>query len=396
MSVYSTTGLSISARDPLIDLTGPTYVPQGTGVTDQIAQVASSYTHEILANGGWWSASIQMALSVTDGEDWLEHGLNRHIDVFNPSGNPVWGGFVNQVTYAAGTLTVIRGPLIEVTNRASVVYTPILDATTTPPLEGAETVTTIADHAASQASYGILEEVISGGKLLDDGTTDDAALLRDTVLTEKAHPQSGEDLDLSGGAEVTVTLELMGYVRRLDRYIYQDLTAASVQLDTKIQLILTADPNGLFSTDYNQIAANATLVSRYENDSRNAGDILFNQLVPLGDASFDRYTLGVYEGQRITYAVVPSAIAYQHATREGNLEIESFGRDVAVDPWDILPARWIFLSDYLTHRGTLGAVDRTDPRLVFIEAVNFSTPNIVQLKGQRIVTLPQMIERLSG
>lgn len=396
MSVYSTTGLSISAWKPRIDLVTPAYVPRGTLITDQVAQVASSYSHESLANGGWWSANIQMTLSTAEGEDWLEYGLNRHIDVFNSSGDLVWAGFVDQVTYSAGTLTVIRGPMIEVTNRCSVVYTPILDATTTPPFEGTETVTTIADHAASQARYGILEEIVSGGKLLDDGTTDNAAFLRDTVLTEKAYPQSSEDLDLSGGSEVTVTLELMGYARRLDRYIYQDTTIASVQLDTKIQLVLAADPNGLFSTDYTQIAANATLVSQYENDSRSAGDILMSQLVPLGDVLFNRYTLGVYERQRITYAPVPTTIAYQHKTREDVLGVELFGQDIAVDLWDIRPARWLFLSDYLPHRGVLGAVDRTDPRLVFIEAVSFSTPNVAKLTGQRIVTLPQMIERLSG
>jgi len=189
-----------------------------------------------------------------------------------------------------------------------VVYSPILDATTAPPLEGSETTTTIADDATSQTAYGILEAVVSGGKLLDDGTTDDAAQLRDVYLEENKDPQTSEDLDFSSGATATVQLDLLGYVHRLGKWIYQDMTAATVQIDTKIALFPAADPNGLLSTDVSQIAANAALTSRYEDDNRMAMDVL-NEDVSLGDVANNRYTLGLYADQRITYAATPTTAA---------------------------------------------------------------------------------------
>lgn len=393
-SLFETTGISISIWKPIIDLVTPLYTVRGILVADSFAETVSSYKHEILADGGWWAASISTALSLPDAEDWFENGLNRHVEVYNPAGIVVWAGFVNQVSLSTGTLQAVRGPLMDVVNRGSVVYTPILDATTVPPIEGVETTTTIYDDATSQAAYGILEGVISGGKLLDDGTTDDAVTLRNTYIEENKYPQSSEDLDLSGGREATVQLDLLGYVHRFQKYIYQDTTTATVQIDAKIPLVIAADPNGLFSTDYLQIATNATLTSRYEDDNRIAWDVL-TQMVSLGDTASNRYTLSVYGNQRITYAVVPTTAEYQHSIISEDIQIEIYGRGTKVDPWDVLPARWLFLNDFLAGRG-IPTTLRDDPRYTFIESVTYTAPNIVQISGQKVSRLPQMLARFAG
>lgn len=393
-SLYETTGISLSVWKPTIDLGTPLYTPRGTLIDRDLAFTITSYSHEILADGGWWSASISFPLTQVDAEEWLEEGLNRHVEIYNTAGETIWAGFINQVTLSAGTLTAVRGPLLDCVNRASVTYTPILDATTVPPIEGAETTTTIANDPTTQTLYGILEAVISGGKLLDDGTTDDAVQLRETYLEEYKNPQSSEDLDLSGGADVVIQLDLLGYVHRFQKYIYQDLTAATVQIDDKIPLVIAADPNGLFSTDYTRIGTNPSLTSRYEDDNRNAWDVL-TQEVTLGDAAYNRYTLGVYQNQQIRYAVVPTTIAYQHAISDNDIQIEQFDSGVNVDPWDVLPARWLFLTDFLVGRGLPGS-PRDDPRSIFIESVHFTAPNLVQVGGQKLSRIPQMMARLSG
>lgn len=374
-------------------MAGPTYNVHGALLSDRMADQVASYSHEIRADGGWWSAAISFAASENDIEEWFGYGLNRHIEVYNAAFELVWVGFVNQITVQAGTLTAVRGPLIDIVNRVSVVYTPILDPTTLPPIEGVERPTTIANDVVSQAAYGVFEAVISGGKLLDDGTTDNAVYLRDTYLAENANPQTSESLDLGSGEERTMQLDLLGYVHRLDRYVYQDLTTATVQLDTQIQNVLAADPNGLFSTDYTQIAANPTLVSRYTDDNKMALDVLRGMVI-LGDATGSRYTLGVYEDQRVVYAAVSTIPFYQHAIMSNDLQMTLYGSQASVAPWDVRPARWAFLVDFLPGHGRPAAL-RDDPRFLFIETVHYTAPNNLQVDGQKISRIPQLLARLS-
>jgi len=392
-SNFQATGISVQVWKPSIDTVVPLYTPRGSVVSASLEDRIDSYGHEILADGGWWSASITMSLPVQETEDWFENGLNRHVEVYNPSFVLVWAGFVNQVTISAGTLTAVRGPLLDVTNRVVVVYTPILDATTAPPLEGSETVTALTTDATSRAAFGILEDVVSGGKLLDDGTTDDATQLRDVYIAENKDPQTSEDLDFSSGGTATVQLDLLGYVHRFSKWIYEDVTAATVQIDTKIGLVITADPNGMFSTDLSQIGTNAALTSRYENDNRMAWDVLGEE-VSLGDVANNRYTLGVYSGQRVTYAATPTTATYQHDILDQSMRVETYGDAATVDPWDVLPARWMFLYSFLPGRGQPAAL-RSDPRFLFIESVRFSSPNAVQVSGQKFSRIPQMLARLS-
>ena len=390
-----TLGISISVFKPTIDIAGgPTYTMRGELVDGWLNQNIDSYNHEILANGGWWSASMSLSGSLTDMEDWLVNGLNRHVEVSNSALVKIWEGFVNQVSLSAGTLQATRGPLMDIANRVSVVYTPILDATVAPPIEGSETTTTIANNVASQASYGIFEQVISGGKLLDDGTTDDATELRDTYLAESREPETGEEINLGSSTVASVQIDLLGYVHRFQRWIYQDTVAATAQLDAMLPAILAADPNAIFTAANSTIATNALLVSGYSNDNRMAWDVI-QELVSLGDAAANRYTFGVYDNQHAIYAIAPDTTAYQHRIAGESMDIETYTTGETVRPWDMLPARWLFLPDFLA--GQFQPTDRRlDPRFLFIESVQFTAPSTVQISGQKISRIPQMIARLGA
>ena len=384
-------GISIKVWKPTI-VAATSYVPKGTLIPGEWAQVMSSYSHDIQANGGWWSASIVLNGELVDMEDWFAEGINRHVEVHNSANVLIFAGFVNQVDLSAGTLSATRGPLMDVVNRVSVTYTPIIDATTTPPIQGTQTTTTIAGDATSQGKYAILEDVVEGGALLDDGVTDDAAQLRDTYLQEFKDPESSEDLNLGGGGSVpSVTLSVLGYVHRFQKYVMQDVTAATTTITTKIQNAINADPNGLFSTDFSKIATNAFLTSRYEDDNRMAWDVM-QELVSIGDVNNDRYTLGVYANQQVAYAVLPDSAAYKHRIADGNIEVLTFMGDAIVEPWDVLPARWIFLPDFLTGR-SLPAALRDDPRYIFIESVRYTAPNALQISGNKVGTVAQMLAK---
>jgi len=391
-----TLGISISVFKPAIDIAGgPTYTMRGQLVDGWLNQNIDSYNHEILANGGWWSASMSLSGSLVDMEDWFVNGLNRHIEVYNSALVKIWEGFVNQVALSAGTLQATRGPLMDIANRVSVVYSPILDATVAPPLEGSETTTTIANNTASQARYGIFEQVISGGKLLDDGTTDDATELRDTYLAENREPETGEEINLGSSATASVQIDLLGYVHRLQGWIYQNTVAATAQLDATIPAILAADPNAMFTAANSTIATNALLVSGYSDDNQMAWDVI-QRLVSLGDAAGNRYTFGVYDNQHAIYAIAPTdTTAYQYRIAGESMDIETYTTGETVQPWDVLPARWMFLPDFLA--GQKQDIDqRLDPRFLFIESVRFTAPSLVQVSGQKISRIPQMIARLGA
>jgi len=397
VSVYRSVGLSISAFKPSIDTSTPLYTPNGTLITDQLGQQVDSYDHEILANGGFWSARMTFSDVRQVLESWFAQGLNRHIEVYGPELTTVWEGFVNQITYSAGTLTAVHGPVMQVGNRVSVTYTPILDATTTPPTVGTQTTTTIQDDDDSRALYGVLETVLSQGQLLDDGTTDEAEQIRDTFLAENAWPQSSEELGLGDTSTPSITLDCLGYVHRLQRYVMQDTTAATVQISNddgtgKVQLALADDPNGMFSTDYSKTVDNAFLTSRYENDNRMAWDVI-TDLVGVGDVNDARYTFGVYEDRRAVYTAVPTDVQYQHRIGGAGMRLERYGSGQEIMPWLARPARWLFLPDFLTGQ-TVPATMRRDPRHIFVESVRYSAPWGLQISGDKVGRLDQMLAKL--
>jgi len=397
VSVYKSAGLSISAFRPTIDTSTPGYDPTGTLITDQLGQQADSYSHQIEANGGYWSAQIVLSAQRQVLESWFSQGLNRHIEVYGPELSKVWEGFVNQITYSAGTLTAVTGPVVQIANRASVTYTPILDATTTPPTLGVQQSTTIADDDDSRALYAVLEAVLSQGQLLDDGVTDVAEQVRDTYLAENAWPQNSEDIGLGNTAQPSITLDCLGYVHRLAHYVVQDTTAATVQISNnagtgKLQYAIAADPSGMFPATYNQMDNNAFLTSRYENSNRMAWDVI-TELVGIGDANDARHTFGVYDDRIAIYAAMPADFAYQHRIGDAGMRFERYGSNQEIMPWLVRPAHWSFLPDFLVGKVTPTTM-RRDPRAIFIESVQYSAPWGLQINGSKTGRLDQMLAKL--
>jgi hypothetical protein len=388
-SHHEALGVSISAFTPTIS----SYTPRGVLVDDSLAQKMDAYNHEIIADGGFWSASLVLSGPLTEMEDWFDNGIGRHIEVYNPALELIWAGFVNRVDLSAGSLSGTRGPLLDIGNRVSATYTPILDATTIPPVKGSQTVTLITEDTTSQGQYGIIEKIISAGEALDDGTTNEAEQKRDTYLQENAYPKTSEDVDLGRSSAPTVSLELMGYVHWLNVYTVNNTTTATVALSTKIEDALGDDPNGLFSTDYADIESNAFLVSRNEEADRTAWTVI-QELVTVGDANDNRATFGVYKDQKAKYQIHDSdqSTKYQHRIASSEQQLETYGTGTLVRPWDAVPAEWVFFPDFLVGR-TQSSDRRLDPRYMFIESVRYTHPYGLQLQGGATETLPQMLSK---
>lgn len=400
-SYHESIGLSIAAYQPTIG----SYTPRGVLVDDRLGEKYSAYSHVTQADGGWWSAGLSLNGNLVDMEDWFERGLGRHIEVYNPALVQIWGGFVNKVTLSAGPLTATRGPLLDIANRVSVAYTPITDATTNPITTGDAAVTTIAENTASQTRYGIVEKVLDAGQLLhwiDTGPPIVNHFLdeqyRDTYLAENAWPKTSEDLGIGSTSEPRVELELLGYIHWLQAYIVDmvnigDYDAIYISyadpIDTgKLQLVLGADPNGLFSTDYTQMDFNGILTSSYEDGTRDAWTII-KELVSMGDANNNRMLFGVYGGQQVYYKAAPTTTIYQHRMTGRDMVVEPFGGGMEIRPWDVQAGEWLFLPDFLAGRSQ-PSDKRRDPRYLFIESVTFTAPYSVQIRGGALDTLAQL------
>lgn len=381
---FQALGIALSVFNPLA--LGGTYLAD-------LTNLYTSYTHKTLAVGGYWTAQIVLNLTLVEAEDWYENGLGRQIKTYNPAGVVIWEGFVNQVTLNAGALSQIRGPLMEVANRVSTVYSP-LDVTVYPPVSGTTTVTTIAENTASQAQYGIIEKVVSAGTTTDEN----AEKVRDVFLNENRNPKTSGQVSLSlGSAQNTViTLDCIGNVNWLTAYIYNNASTAFELVSDKIIAIIAADPNSYLSASVNEIEENSFLTPAVENRNRFAWDIL-TELVSLGnDVNDTRRLFGVYADRVPYYTSQPKTIAYHHRLTDPAQAVTT-PTGALVYPWDVQPGKWLHVPDFLIGR-SFPASDNLadDPRNLFIESVDFTAPATISISGETAGgSLNQLLAKLT-
>ena len=362
----------------------------GTILEDKII----AYEHVLSAVGGFDTAKIGIAANIETIERWVSEGLARHIEVYSHKGILVYEGFVDTIEANAAGLSLVIGPVLEVDNRVSVMYTPIIDPTADPQILGTLTETTIVDDEDSQNMYGILERVLSGGNMVDDGVTNDAEYARDLYIAENCYPRTTNDLTVGGDTDVSLVLNCRGYYHVLGKYVYNDgVYNYSVQCSTKLRNVLAADPNGWFSTDYSLIDDNLALTNGLENQNKTALDVI-KDILNLGDGLDNRWCFGIYGGLKPVYAAVPSDVAYLYSIYGSERSEITLPNGKIVRPWEVLPGRWALVPDFLAGK-TEGIVGlRRDTRAIFIESVSYTAPYGVSLRGENIRTLPQAMARL--
>jgi hypothetical protein len=381
MTVHQSTGLSVSYSDPLLKSPRSGFLGR---LTDEI----SGLDFEKAAFGGWVSLRLELAANLVDVNAWVERGIGRHIEVHNPYLDLIFEGFVNTINPSAGTVSTVVGPLVDIGNRVSVMYAPILDDTVSPPIVGSRTPTTIAQNTGSQGLYGIWEKELSGGTCIQG----DAERYRDTFLANRARPPTTQTLNIGGGGGVSLSLEVLGYKEFLNAYIYADATTGTRTISTKLTDVLAYDPNNVFSADYSQIETNAYLTSREEEDSAFAMSVI-KSLVALGDVNDDPYTFGVVGSRVVTYRNANAlATRYEHRITSPDLRVQTYGLGGDVDPWDVEAGEWLYVPDWLV--GTSPPVDRNDdPRYIFIETMRFTAPDSLSINGTTLENLPQLLAK---
>ena len=397
-NILASQGVSVMAFDPFINPTAGTYNPRGQVADKNIVDKIQSYGHELANDWGYKSISITLGGTQNAIDDWYENGIGRHIEVYNSAGQLICSGFVNRVTVTSSTLQASRGPLIEVCNRASVMYTPIIDVSVAPPLTGAEKSTVIAENNNSQRKYGIIEKVLSGGQLLDDGTTDEAENYRDRYLDETREPSMGDKgISLGNSGNPAVQLEIIGYYAWLDLYIYSSIVTGVTTVSAKMQTVLASDPNGIFSTNYLGLETNNLLTPNYDNDNRTAKAIIEEMIKRGNDTDDTRRIFGIFENQKAIYRTIPDEFTYYYKLSSRNQNIRIYGggeRGAIVKPWDVQAGKWLFIGDFLPGRFTDTSNKKDDPRSMFLESVSFSAPFGLSLNGIGISELAQYLAKL--
>ena len=391
MSYFQERGFSLSIWQPNITIASAvpntaTYVCQGQHVADLVGEV-QAYQHELRALGGFWQASFTLKGNTNDLEDWVERGLNRHVEVYDEAQQMLWEGFVDSVSYSAGPLRAKRGPVSDIRNKLRLVYR-LLYTGVVPAEEGAEKRTAWYEDDDSEALYGIQEVILSG-----DPCTDADSIQRvQSVLTESAWPNTDNELSTSA-SEPQVTIDCLGYVHRLN-YSYQDLTmvgGAPYEQDAseKIEYILDYDVAGLFSSANAAITANTVQVPQYENSDTTAWNII-KTVVARGDAAFARWLFGVYTGRKAIYAAAPTDFHYERFLTDPEQRIYTVGGEEVV-PWRIEPGKWLLYSDYLAGRVPEGTDPISDPRAQFIETVTYTMPYGLQLRAGASYRMQQVM-----
>lgn len=395
MSKFSSKGLSLHISIPL---------PQGTDAIGDFSDAVDSYTHTISANGGFTSAEITLVGNHEFLEEWLQYGLCRDIKVFGPSQEVIWEGFVNQIDVNMGAATFSRGPITNLGNFVWGVYSqihtlglpdclqdPLSDAGEPVVYDPGPTLAVQDDYSISK--YGIWEKMINIG----EATICEAERVRDIYLKENAYPEGNPSLSLSDNeGELSVKLSCRGYVDWLG-YTYNIITPEGTPhvwayTSTIIKNILANDDNDVISTSYDKIDENMVIKDTYTSDYKTA-KTLIDEAVSLGGGTDDRWTFGIYKDRKAVFTAIPTEVEYVYYKAGTTQMVETLAGEI-IDPWDVVPCKWVAIPTFLASFNYKLYDIRNDPRVFFAEEVVFTAPDKVSISGAKVSKLAQYLTKL--
>lgn len=377
-------GSRARAIQPTIAYAQP--LPLGGAHMDNLSVAAEDYLHSIDAFGGFDSASFRLSEHAAVLGDWYENGLGRDIRSYDENLQLMWEGFVNQVTVRQAGYEITRGPLVNVQNRLQAIYSQI-DTSTTPPTPGLRRKTGVVNHLESQARYGIWPRVLS----LAGVTDPNAEQLRDSHLAQYAKPETRR-VYLAQSNATTLTVDCLGYMHTLNYPYNQTSVTGTIELSAKLAAVLAANPNGWISSDLSRVVRNTLAVSAWENDD-NLALGLIRGLTAMGDANDRRHLFGIYEERQAVYGPVPTDWTYEIRLGDPRRVVRNRAGGEVPD-WAVRPGQWVFYSDFLPGLIVDYTDLRDDPRMLFIESVEFHMAGGLLLNGGKIDTVGQKLARL--
>lgn len=357
-----------------------------SGYATDHTQDVTSYDHTHAALGGFWSANLTMRLPLHDLEDWLQYGVGRQVQVKGRGTKTAWEGIVNRVTVNVGGYNMTVGPYLDIANKVKLAYSIFLqlgggNAT------GIRVVTEPTSNLSSQAKYGILAKVFSVGGIDSSAV----AGLQAMLLERYSQPPRSEDLNLPGETGlryIDLKLECIGYAHLFQKYTYSSTTAGTQNLSAKLEAIVAAEPNALFS---GSVATNTIQVPATQTDDAEAWGLI-KSLLALGDASLNRYTFGVYEDRRVTYKPVANNVVYVRPLREGASVIQD-AQGGLLQPWEVRPGSYVLVTDLLPGKPVNSDLN-AEQRAIFADTVQYRMPDSLVINGAHAFRIEQRMAQM--
>lgn len=321
-----------------------------------------NYQHTI-TNQGWFdTASCDIAIRTqSEGQKILNQYLGSYIAFFvdNPA-VPIWEGLINRITFNSGKMSY-SASLDDMANRVSVVYT------------GATNVvaqSALANNTASQALYGVKQDQIEMGTDVS-GTATQRPNLRDTIIAQRAFPQTAESQ--AQGQTNLVHLELIGMFHTLEwEKFFTALSAGATAFNTSVIAILAGLANGTTffnSADTTQISTNATTEPNQQRGT-SAWDRLL-KMAEAGDGS-NYWVAGILptnknSGNRVFYYRQANFNTLYNTRQADAMNIRDlYGR--IVKTWNVRPDCVIRVTDALINTISSNVLD---PSLTYIQSIQY-------------------------
>lgn len=334
--------------------------------------IPAIYQHEKHALGGYWSASFNvLGLTDSDVRLWAESAIGSHVSVQSVSGI-VWEGVVDSLVITLENSTITIGSLMSISNRVSIKFQDI-EAPFNLPVGGTYNATAWIQDSGSVLQYGALESVLSAGQT----DTTAAASAANTYLDYNSWPIYDRQFTQQGGQQRGIVVNCVGYSRIMERRYYDNPGATGlVDISAKIADIIS---NADF-VDSSSIASNT--LQTYDEE-RELPTLLaaIQNLVSLGDASFNRYVFGMYANRKAIYRAVSSSPIYTVNSRGELLYPDNATPvDLAnVDPGVRLAYSDIFSNQLPYGTNSLQGVD-VNP---IIETVSYTHPGSLSVTTGR-------------
>lgn len=356
-----------------------------------IAVPMLDYTHDIQADGGYWTASLTFSTKRKEIDDWYVNGVGRHIEIKDHAQVTIWEGCINEVIISDGDNEDSSGKLTDIVNRGRLNYNEVTYNTNFP-VGGDASYTDIVENLISQAKYGIWHTNFDGSDI-DDA---DAEQLINILISENSKLQPSQQLSDSTNPENVgfVTLNCVGYSQLFQYYYYTNENDGESSITDQLKLIIQASPNSIFSSEYGGIGTNTRTTATFNEDVR--AWTLIKKLLVYGDDDYNRWLFGIYNRCRATYNPVPNKIEYIYYSTKGRTKVVHATNKTTVYPWNLLPGKWMFRPDFLKSKlfkltTEFGNELKDDPRNMFIESVKFTSPDQFELTGSRVSKLTQKL-----
>jgi hypothetical protein len=180
----------------------------------------------------------------------------------------------------------------------------------------------------------------------------------------------------------------LGYHHWLKAYTVDLTTTGDQNASVKVAAVLAADPNSFFPTS-RYISGNTVQVGAYDRDGRTA-DAVIKGITALGGTSNERWTFGFGNDRMAYYKPIPTAPIYKRRLAEPEQRVEEWTSGQRIKPWNVQAGEWIFYTDLFAGRSP-ATILATDPRYMFIEQAQYSTPWGLSLQGSTVNNLDQIM-----